>query len=254
LILILFALQELEKGSAGWSVSSTDKLTVVAIGGAIEVNGDDVKVSGTERYVIRRDGKIEKAVWDGRELTRTRTVEIKGGLKGLALMPPIGAVELKGTDGEATLSMEVLDDPEAPADPAIDKNGDLRMRGPGIVVKLTGSVPKTEKFKFKGGAVDFTLTGIKSYEKIDVESSSGSITAESLEAPIVEFESSSGNIRLTSFKGKVLKIDAASGAVEVKDAEGTELKIEAMSGDVTLKSVKFEKRKIDTMSGRVIEE
>lgn len=286
--LALAAFQELEPGVPGWTISTSGPVTVVSQGGSISFAGEVPTVTGARRFVTLREGELIDAQWDGRRLERRRSLTVRGALERVALMPPVGRIELEGTDGETELYVEVLDDPRSPATPEIDSAGRFRTGGPALILALVGKIRNGGQVEIEGGKVTVALRNIRSpgarfemstlgwirLEDVtlgwlsartttefvqanrltallaaELQSRDGSISAESLESPSVSLDSANGDVRVVGAAGDNLHAASSGGGVRLQGLRFTEVRAESTSGVVELVDSQAARLSLRTQSG-----
>lgn len=271
MLLLLALAQELVEGGPAWSTTSTAEVTVASLGGSIRLENGVPEVAGGTGHVIARGAEIVEAVWEGRRLTRRRAVTLRGRVTRIALMPPVGVVELEGTEGDAELTLEIVEDPDAPAEPRIDEAGRVRMGGPAVVLALRGRVTNGADVDLVAGAADLVVRRLASPEQSLDLRTVGSVTLEDVRAREidasatagllqvsrvaasgeVELRATSGRVRVDGVEASRLKVESTSGTVEVAGGVGLECAVESTSGSVALRGLHYGDVRVETASGFV---
>ena len=90
-------------------------------------------------------------------------------------------------------------------------------------------------------------------EKLDrfaVDSTSGTVSAQNINADAVKIDTVSGNIDLSNIASRTFEADSTSGSITLTSIETDDMKLNSMSGAISLSDVSAGTLKGDTVSGR----
>ncbi|MCH5202283.1 MAG: DUF4097 family beta strand repeat protein [Oscillospiraceae bacterium] len=108
-------------------------------------------------------------------------------------------------------------------------------------------------FGYKRTTINIYLTEEKYYESLLIDSISGTVKGNDINAQKLTVDSTSGDIKMTHMNAENLGIDVTSGDVEIDGVFKNDVQIDTTSGDVKLTNVVTPKKmKVDSTSGDVI--
>mgnify|MGYP005830596811 CR=1 FL=1 len=135
-------------------------------------------------------------------------------------------------------------------------NVDMTVIQQGKNLEIRVKVEQESGFRFGFEVIDLKLSvevPEKLYEKLSVETSSGSIMANDLEGKKISFRASSGEVDASRIKAHTeFKSKANSGGVQLKGIEAKEIHTKTSSGSMLLQNLVAEDIHAKASSGRII--